>query len=124
MLPPNQSVREWQRAAWHDDEARTLTVVRSSHLVRIAERALSLVIAAWRDSATGRLARRVIVRLNEQTVLERARQAGAVIAVASATALVVIRLSPRPEPLIWIVPAASLIGSLCLIVAARSRPSR
>lgn len=124
MLPPNQSGREWQRAAWRDDEARTLTVVRSSHLVRIAERALSLVIAAWRDSVTGRLARRVIVRLNEQTVVERARQAGVLIAVASATALVVIRLAPSPAPLIWIVPAASLIGSLCLIVAARSRPSR
>jgi len=46
-----------------------------------------------------------------------------VIAVASATALVAIRLAPRPEPSIWIAPALSLIGSLCLIVAARSRPS-
>ena len=116
-------MREWQRAAGMTMSPHA-EIVRASPLVKIFERALLLVIAAWRDSVTGRLARRVIVHLNEQTVLARVRQAGVVIAVASATALVVIRLSPRPEPLIWIVPAVSLIGSLCLIVAARSRPSR
>jgi hypothetical protein len=124
MLPPIQSAPEWRRAAWHADEARTLAVVRSSHLVRIADRALSSMIAAWRNSVTGTLARRVIDRLNAQTVLERARQAWVVTAVASATALIVIRLAPRSEPLTWIVPALALTGSLGLIAAARARRDR
>jgi hypothetical protein len=105
-------------------DARTLTVVQSSHLVRIADRVLSAVIAAWHDSVTGRLARRVIVRFDAPPVLERVRRAALVIAVASATALVVIRLAARPGPLTWIVPALSLTGSLCLIVGARTRRSR
>jgi hypothetical protein len=105
-------------------DARALSIVRSSRLVRAADRMLSAAIVAWRGSVVGTALRRLIDRGKEQTAAARARRAGGVIAVASGTALIVQRLASRPEALTWMVPALLLIGSLCLIAAARTRPSR
>lgn len=105
-------------------DARTLSIVRSSRLVRMADGVLAMAIAAWCDSVAGAMSRQVIDRVKERTVAERARLAGGVTAVASATALAMQRLTPRPVPLTWIVPTLLLIVGICLIAVARERPAR
>ena len=85
---------------------------------------LAAVIAAWRSSVTHDLWQRASARLRARTVSERARLAGAVTTVAAITALAMQRLASRPAPLTWIVPAGCLLIGVCLMTAARERPSR
>jgi hypothetical protein len=95
-------------------ETRVLSIVQSSALVRLLDRVLATVIAAWNASIADRLwPRGTDVRI-----------AGSVTAIASATALVLQRLAARPAPLVWIVPALALIAGLCLIALSRARMVR
>src|SRR5471032_764780 len=95
------------------NEARALSIARSSRLVGVLDRMLVSVIAAWRDSFAGMLSRQVIDRVTEGTVPDRLRLAGVLTAAASATALAMQRLASRPAPLTWIVPALFLFVGVC-----------
>lgn len=106
-----------------DNEARAVSIVQSSRLVRMVDRMLAVAIVAWFDSIAGTMSRKVIDRVRERTVAERARLAGGVTAVASATALAMQRLAPRPEPWTWIVPALFLFAGVCVIAVVRERPA-
>ena len=101
-----------------------MSIVRSSRLVRMADRMLATAIGAWRDSTASAICRQVANRVKEHTVPERVRLAGGLMASASATVIVAQRLVPRPVPLTWIVPALFLFVGVCLIAVARARPAR
>ena len=105
-------------------EARTESIVRSSHLFRMADRALAIVTAAWTHSIAGAMSRQVFDRAKQRTMAERVCLTGGVTAVASATALALQRLAPRPAPFVWIVPAIFLCVGAGLIAVARERPAR
>jgi hypothetical protein len=106
------------------DEARIVAVMRRSALVRALEGILDTVTVAWRHSIVGALTRSGAAEMKEQPVAVQARVAGAVMTVASATALALQQSASPPEPLIWIVPATCLIIGLCLVVACREGPAR
>jgi hypothetical protein len=105
-------------------DARTMSIVRASLLARLLDGTLALVIAAWQGSITASIWQRAIARLRAGTVSEQARTAGAVMTVAAVIALATERLASRPAPLTWIVPAGCLLIGVCLMTAARARPSR
>ena len=105
-------------------DERALAIVRSSRLARMIEVVIVTVIEAWRGSLTRRLAQQSIVRATGGTPSGRAGVAGAVTVVASATALALQGFASRPAPLVWIVPALSLVAGLCLIGLARVKLER
>jgi hypothetical protein len=105
-------------------EARTMSIVRSSGVVRLLDGLLTLVIAAWADSIVGGAWRQLVDRVTTRTTAGRARLAGGVMVVASATALVVQRFASRPAPLTWIVPALFLLAGVSLMAAAREGSPR
>jgi hypothetical protein len=124
MLRAIATRRVERHESLENKEARTMSIVRSSRLFQMVDRMLTIAIAAWCDSVFGAMSRQVIDRVKERTVAERVRLAGGVTAVASATALVMQRLAPRPAPLTWIVPALCLFVGVGLIAVARERPAR
>lgn len=99
-------------------------VVRGSWLVQSLERILGRGTAAWRDSVAGSLYGQLVHRMEAYAAVERIRLAGGVCAVAAATALALQRLSPRPEPLTWILPALFLGVGICLMMATFGRSAR
>jgi hypothetical protein len=102
-------------------DARTLSIVRASVLVRMLDGLVTLVIAAWADSIVVAMWRRCVDRLTTRTTAGRVRLGGGVMVVASVTALVMQRFSSRPAPLTWMVPALFLFAGVCLMAAARQR---
>jgi hypothetical protein len=107
-----------------DEDARALNAVRSSRLVRAIDRVLVTILVAWRHSIASAIFGQVARRVTERTASGRVRLAGGLTASASATVLVAHRLTPRPEPLTWIVPALFLVVGVCLMAAAYERPAR
>jgi hypothetical protein len=105
-------------------EARTVSVLRSSGLVRALDWMLGTVAASWGDSLAGRAWRSGGAWAKAQPTARRARMAGAFTAVASATALAFQRLAPRLEPGSSVVPTAFLMLGLCVLVTFRERPAR
>ena len=95
-------------------DARTLSIVPSSGLVRLLDRTIAIVTAAWRDS----IASRIVPRRFDPEV------AGSVAVITSATAIVLQRYATRPARWTWIVPAFFLFGGLCLIALSRARTVR
>jgi hypothetical protein len=106
------------------DEARTVAVVRRSAIVRALESTVAAATLAWRHSIAGSISRSGAAFVQEQSAAGRARLGGGVLAVASATALALQQLASRPEPLIWIVPATSLILGLCVVVVFHEGSAR
>ena len=105
-------------------DARTLAIVRSSSLVRMIDRLLAIVIVALRNSAVAAWSGQVFARAGDGRWPERARLAGAVTMIASATVLVLQQLALPPAPLTWIVPALMLIAGVGLFALAWGRTDR
>jgi hypothetical protein len=97
-----------------NQDARTLSIVQSSGLVRFLDRIIASVTAAWRDS----IASRIVPQRCDPEV------AGSVTVIASVTTIVLQRYATRPAPWTWIVPACFLFGGLCLIAWSRARNLR
>ena len=91
-------------------DARTLSIVQSSGLVRLLDRTIAIVTAAWRDS----IASRIVPRRFDPEV------AGSVTVIASVTTIALQRYATRPAQWTWIVPAFFLFGGLCLIAWSRA----
>lgn len=111
--------------ASHDNDKRAAAIARSSLLVHALERLLSVAAAAWSGSVAGTTSARAAAWINGQTVADRVRLAGALAAVASATALALEPFSSRPAPFLWIVPSCCLaIGLVLLLATGRERRTR
>jgi hypothetical protein len=105
-------------------DERTLEILESSRIFQAADRTLATASVAWRESRAGALSEWLLGRLRPRSFGGRARMAGGMIAVASATALGLQRLASRSAPLTWIVPAVFLVVGLCLIGMGTERSSR
>jgi hypothetical protein len=106
------------------EDRRALNVVKSSVLVRAADDTVDAITMAWRHSRLCARYVRIADRWTAMTARSRVRLGGVLTASASATALVGQQLSPRPEPMTWIVPALGLCIGICLALGSSERSRR
>jgi hypothetical protein len=92
-----------------DSLERAESVVRVSIAARTIGGAVTMTVTAWRTSIARAVWRRSTRPLDQLSGPERARHAGLVTIAAAVTALLLRGLSPRPEPLTWVVPAIALL---------------
>jgi hypothetical protein len=87
-------------------------------------RALSGLSVAWsraaRDSAVVRACRRHVMPLANGSIVDRVRAVGVVVAVASATTLILRTLSTENDPFSWMLPALAGAVALAAIAAANA----
>jgi hypothetical protein len=106
------------------DDLRALNVVKASALVGALEYAIDTTAAAWRHSWANAVFLRAANRVTPLTAPSRVRLGGVLTASASTTVLIVRLLTPRPEPMTWIVPALFLCIGICAMVGTSDRSRR